>query len=75
MKFPDMSEAPILTTGKVIERKGEILYSVTLINGKVVLAHLSKELTDAGAIFDDGAELLLGLTPYDFDQARILGPA
>ena len=68
-----MSEAAIQTTGKILERKGEILYRVELMNGKVVLAHLSKELTDAGAEYPDGTRLLLDLTPYDFDQARILG--
>ncbi len=67
-----MSEAAIETTGTVLERKGEILYRVRLMNGKVVLGHLSKPLTDAGAEFADGAEILLEMTPYDFDQARIL---
>jgi hypothetical protein len=38
----------------------------------VILAHLSKSLADAGASFAAGDDLLLELTPFDFDQARIL---
>lgn len=67
-----MSEAAIQTTGTILERKGEILYRVELMNGKVVLGHLSKVLTDAKAEFSEGAKVLLELTPYDFDQGRIL---
>jgi len=51
-------------------------YAVALAlieNGKVVLGHLSKPLTDAKTEFPDGAAVLLEMTPYDFDQARILG--
>ena len=51
---------------------GAVLYRVELPNGKVILAHLSKELADAAATFAVGDELLLELTPFDFDQARIL---
>lgn len=68
-----MSEAAIETTGTILERKGEILYRVELMNGKVVLGHLSKPLTDAKTELADGSEVLLEMTPYDFDQARIIG--
>lgn len=67
-----MSEAAIQTTGIILERKGEILYRVELMNGKVVLGHLSKSLTDAKAELAEGTMVLLEMTPYDFDQARIL---
>ena len=72
LKISTMPEAAIQTTGEVLERKGEILYRVQLMNGKVVLGHLSKPLTDAKAQLPAGARVLLELTPYDFDQARIL---
>ena len=68
-----MSESAIETTGTILERKGEILYRVELMNGKVVLGHLSKPLTDAKAELADHSEVLLEMTPYDFDQARITG--
>lgn len=67
-----MSEAAIETTGTILERKGEILYRVELMNGKIVLGHLSKPLTDAKAELADGSSVLLEMTPYDFDQARII---
>ena len=70
-----MPDATIQTHGKVLETRGPVLYRVELPNGKVILAHLSKELADAGATFVAGDELL-ELTPFDFDQARILaGPS
>ena len=49
------------------------LYRVSLSNGKAILAHLSKLLSDQGAVFAAGETLRVELTPYDFDQARILG--
>ena len=67
-----MSDATIQTHGRVLEPRGPVLYRVELPNGKVILAHLSKDLADASASFDVGDELLLELTPFDFDQARIL---
>ena len=67
-----MPDATIHTLGEVVEVRGPVLYRVALPNGKVILAHLSKELADAGAVFGCGTQLLLELTPYDFDQARIL---
>lgn len=70
-----MPDATIQTLGEVVEIRGEVLYRVGLPNGKVILAHLSKELVEAGAAFACGDRLLLELTPYDFDQARILARA
>jgi translation initiation factor IF-1 len=52
-----------------------VLYRVSLPNGKIILAHLSKNLADANACFAPDRHVLLELTPYDFDTARILGLA
>ena len=68
-----MPDATIHTCGKVLEQAGPVLYRVSLPNGKVILAHLSKRLTDQTAVFAVGDSLLLEFTPYDFDTARILG--
>ena len=54
---------------------GPVLYRVALPNGKIILAHLSKRLADEKAVFPAGDRVLLEFTPYDFDTARILGPA
>ncbi len=70
-----MSEPAIETTGTILERKGEILYRVELINGKTMLGHLSKPLTDAKTEFSEDETVLLEMTPYDFDQGRIVGRA
>jgi translation initiation factor IF-1 len=68
-----MPDAAIHAEGLVLERRGAVLYRVSLPNGKVILAHLSKSLTTEGADFQVGDLLWLELTPYDFDYARILG--
>ena len=70
-----MPDATIHTLGRVLQNPGPVLYRVALPNGKIILAHLSKALADGKAVFAEGEELLLELTPYDFDTARILGPA
>lgn len=67
-----MPDATIHTHGRIIEIRSPVLYSVSLPNGKVILAHLSKPLADAGETFAPEETALLELTPYDFDQARIL---
>lgn len=67
-----MPDATIHTIGRVIEVSGPVLYRVSLPNGKSLLAHLSKALVDAQVTFAPGDELLLEMTPYDFDTARIL---
>jgi translation initiation factor IF-1 len=68
-----MTDPPILAEGLLLEQIGPILYRATLPNGKEVIAHLSKPLTDAGAVFETGTRVQMELTPYDFDIARITG--
>ncbi len=70
-----MTDPPILAEGTLHEQIGPILYRATLPNGKPVIAHLSKPLTDSKAIFEPGSRVRLELTPYDFDIARITGCA
>ncbi len=68
-----MPDATIHTLGRVLEPRGPVLYFVSLPNGKRILAHLSKELADEKAEFSVGDDLVLEMTPFDFDTARILG--
>jgi translation initiation factor IF-1 len=70
-----MPDATIHTAGPVLERLGQVLYRAELPNGKVILAHVSKRLADAGVAFEPGQRIVMELTPYDFDQARILAAA
>jgi translation initiation factor IF-1 len=68
-----MPDATIHTLGRVLENPGPVLYRVSLPNGKIILAHLSKRLAEEKAEFSVDDRVLLELTPYDFDTARILG--
>lgn len=70
-----MPDTTIHAVGKVLENLNPILYRVALPNGKRVLAHLSKPLTEAKAVFSIDERVVMELTTYDFDQARILGRA
>lgn len=70
-----MPDATIHTIGPILENLNPVLYRVSLPNGKKILAHLSKPLTEADAVFEAGQEVILELTPFDFEQARILGLA
>jgi translation initiation factor IF-1 len=68
-----MPDATIHTVGKILENMNPVLYRVVLPNGKIILAHLSKPLSEAKTVFAPADQVVLELTPYDFDQARILG--
>ena len=68
-----MPDAIIHARGRIVEPLGPVLYRVALPNGKIILAHLSKTLRDEQAGFMADAHVLLELTPYDFDTARISG--
>ena len=67
-----MPDATIHTIGTILENLNPVLYRVELPNGKKILAHLSKPLTASRAVFSPNDRLVLELTAYDFDQARIL---
>jgi translation initiation factor IF-1 len=70
-----MPDATIHAVGKILENLNPVLYRVALPNGKTILAHLSKPLTVAKAVFSPDDRIVVELTPYDFDNARILGIA
>jgi translation initiation factor IF-1 len=70
-----MPDASIHAVGKILEKLNPVLYRAELPNGKIIVAHLSKPLADASASFADDDRVLLELTPFDFDNARILGTA
>jgi len=70
-----MSDTTIHAHGRVLEILSPVLYRVTLPNEKTILAHLSKRLVSENTVFPPDGHVLLEFTPYDFDTARILGPA
>lgn len=80
LRFPlwsthTMPDVTIHAVARILETLNPILFRVELPNGKIILAHLSKSLTEAQATFAPDTQVILELTPYDFDQARILGEA
>lgn len=68
-----MPDVTIHALAKILETLNPLLFRVELPNGKVILAHLSKPLAEAQASFAPDTQVIVELTPYDFDQARILG--
>jgi len=67
-----MPDPTIHAAGKILVQLNEILYRAELPNGKVIMAHLSKPLTDDKAVFEPGSMVRLELTAFDFESARIL---
>jgi translation initiation factor IF-1 len=70
-----MPDASIHALGTILENLNPVLYRVSLPNGKVVLAHLSKQLSTEPPSFLPNERVVVELTPFDFDQARILSAA
>ncbi|BCU79067.1 hypothetical protein [Luteolibacter sp. LG18] len=68
-------DPPVRTTATIEKPLDSNLYHAALPNGKIVIAHLSKALLEAHAVFEAGQQVHLELTPYDFDTARIMGLA
>lgn len=59
------------TRGTILRTLAEGLYQAALPNGKPVTAHLSKELAANPPALPDGSAVLLELSPFDLDRARI----
>jgi translation initiation factor IF-1 len=70
-----MPDASIHALGTILEKLNPVLYRVSLPNGKIVLAHLSKQLSKDPPTFVPNDPVVIELTPFDFEQARILRPA
>lgn len=57
--------------GTILRTLGPGLYQASLPNGKKVTAHLSKELAAAPPELSAGHTVLLEISPFDLDRARI----
>lgn len=66
-----MSDSAIQTIGTIQSQESENHFFVKLMNGKIVHGHLSRE--SRAQDYSVGTEVLLEMTPFDFDQARIKG--
>jgi translation initiation factor IF-1 len=66
-----MPEAPISTTATIHERRGPAVFVASLPNQKTVVCHLPKSAAHLGPLLHPGVRVIVELTPYDFDHARI----
>jgi translation initiation factor IF-1 len=57
--------------GTILKTLSPGIYEAALPNGKAVIAHLSRELAAAPPEIPDGTKVLLEISPFDLDRARI----
>ncbi|MEK7950201.1 hypothetical protein [Luteolibacter soli] len=57
--------------GTILKTLSPGIYRAALPNGKAVVAHLSRELAENPPEIPDGATVLLEISPFDLDRARI----
>lgn len=57
--------------GTILRPLAEGLFEVSLPNGKKVTSHLSKELAAQPPELPEGTIVMLEISPYDLDRARI----
>ena len=70
-----MPETPIQTIGVIHEALPRNVFTVELPNGKLVVGHLPRRLSHLADSLSSGARVVLEMTPYDFEKARIAGLA
>ncbi|MFK7909890.1 MAG: translation initiation factor IF-1 [Akkermansiaceae bacterium] len=68
-----MFDPPITTVGKIVSSPKPNIYRVSLPNGKIVIGHVPKSKRDLHASLKSETEVILELTPYDLEKARIVG--
>jgi len=59
------------TRGTILKRLENGLHEAALPNGKRVICHLSKELAANPPELPDETAVMLELSPFDLDRARI----
>lgn len=70
-----MPEPPIQTVGVIREALGGPVFRVELPNGKPVIGHLPLRLAALAGSLSPGRRVVLEMTPFDFEKARIAGEA
>ena len=69
-----MPEAPLKVIAHVEDVLENQLYNVALPNGKIVMAHLSKQAKVAEFQLNKGERVHVEMSVYDMDRARIAWP-
>ena len=67
-----MFDPPITTCATILDSPKPEIYRVTLPNGKVIIGHVPKSKHDLHPSLTTDTKVLLELTPYDFEKARIV---
>ena len=70
-----MFDPPITTQGSILKAIKDHIYQVALPNGKTVIGHVPKSQRDIHTSLQTNVIVLLELTPYDLEKARIVGLA
>ncbi len=66
-----MYEAPIEAVATIVGIRKPGVFDARLPNGKTTCAHLAKSLAPEAEEFRAGDRVIVELTPFDFDTARI----
>ncbi len=70
-----MFDPPISAIGTILDSPKPNIYQVSLPNGKTVIGHVPKSQRDLHPSLLADVKVMLELTPYDFEKARIVGLA
>lgn len=66
-----MKDAPIVTEGKVINRRDERTFCVELKNAKQIIGHTEMKMAHLRDQIKDGDIVRLEMTTFDFEKGRI----
>lgn len=64
-------EAPIEATATIVRVRKPGVFDARLPNGKITCAHPAKSLASEAGQLVPGTKVVLELTPFDFDTARV----
>lgn len=70
-----MPDPPILTHARLGQPLGPRAFHATLPNGKPLIAHIPAAAAHTAPAYQPGQLVRVALTAFDFDHARIEGPA
>jgi len=70
-----MTDGPIETVATILDRMDDHTFHATLPNGKVIVAHVPRRLSELSPVLEVGDKVKLEMTPFDFEKGRVEGRA
>ena len=70
-KSQDSTKEVIEVTGRVVEPLPNAMFKVELVNGHIVMAHISGKMRMHYIRIIPGDEVTIEMTPYDLTKGRI----